>query len=195
MRGLLVRNLVGSRLNVTLLHRRPLLWPWPGGNSATPAIKAPVVTCIAYNGTVNISIMYYGSVYAHYSGVVAETAAFPSAAAIAVSAITVAIVNTAIKANMWPPVAGIKSVYATGIAPISRRPVKAGIWRCHPDPGYPVIAAFVIIISPVTWLPYIAVGRAFRLHVNPQWRWRCAYSYAYAHLGICSGCGKAHHTK
>jgi hypothetical protein len=111
--------------------------------------------------------VYYGSVYTYYSGVVAETASFPSAAAIAMATITVAIVNAAIKAHMRPPVACVKSVYATGIAPVSRRPVKAGVWRGHPDPWYPVVAAFVIIIGPVAGLPYIAVSRAFRLYIYP----------------------------
>jgi hypothetical protein len=111
--------------------------------------------------------MYYGSVYTYYSGVVAETASFPSAASIAMAAITIAIVNATIKAYMRPPVAGVKSVYATGIAPVSRRPVKAGVWWGYPDPWYPVIAAFVIIISPVTGLPYIAVSGAFRLYIYP----------------------------
>jgi hypothetical protein len=152
---------------VALFHSCPLLRPWPGCYTTPATIKTSVISGVANNGTVNISIVYYGSVYTYNSSVVTETVSVPPATPITMTAIAVAIINATIKAYMRPPVAGIKSVYTAGIAPVSRSPVKAGIWWGHPYTGHPVVTAFVIIIGPVTRLPYIAINRAFRLYVNP----------------------------
>ena len=110
--------------------------------------------------------MYYRSVYAYHCRVVTETVSIPSAAAITTTAVAVAVINTAIKTYVRPPVTGMKSVNAAVITPIGRRPVKAGIWRGYPNTRYPVIAAFIIIIGPITGLPYITIYRSFRLLVN-----------------------------
>jgi hypothetical protein len=111
--------------------------------------------------------MNYCSVYAYYCGVIPETVSIPPAAAITVAAITIAIINAAIKAYMRPPIARMEPVNTTIITPVRRRPVNSRIWRGHPNAGYPVIAALVTIISPITGLPYITVNRAFGLFINP----------------------------
>lgn len=111
--------------------------------------------------------MNYCSVYAYYCGVIPETVSIPPAAAIPIAAIAIAIINTAIKAYMRPPIAGMESINTTIITPVSRRPVNSRIWRGHPNTGHPVVATLVTIISPITGLPYIAVNRAFGLFINP----------------------------
>jgi hypothetical protein len=96
--------------------------------------------------------MDHRSVYPHYCCVITEPAAIPSAATITIAAITVAIINASIKAYMRPPISNMEAVITTGITPVRRRPVKAGVRRGHPHAGHPIIT-ICIIIRPITGLP------------------------------------------
>jgi len=52
------------------------------------------------------------AVYAYHCGIVTELVTFPPAAAIAIAAVAIAIVNTTVKTNMGSPIANEKSVEA-----------------------------------------------------------------------------------
>jgi len=142
------------------------LRPWPGIYAATATVKAPAVVIINYHRTVDISIVDNGPVYVYHRGIVAKLVAFPPATAIAITAIAVTIVNAAVKTNMRAPITNVKSVESAGITPVSGCPVQTGIWRGNPHAWYPVVTIFIIVISPIAWLPYITIGRAFGLHIN-----------------------------
>jgi hypothetical protein len=106
----------------------------------------------SYHGTVNISVVDHRSVYPYHCCVITEPIAIPSAAAVTIATITVAIINASIKAYMRPPISYMEAIITTHVTPVRRRPVKAGVRRGHPHAGYPVIT-IRIIVSPVTGLP------------------------------------------
>jgi hypothetical protein len=74
------------------------------------------------NSTVDISIMNHRSVYIYNGSVIHEVVPLPSSAAKTVAAITIAIINAAIKANAGAPVATVESVRTAFITPITGRP-------------------------------------------------------------------------
>ena len=100
-----------------------LLCIWPCCYAASSAIIAYAVAGPVINyRAVNISIMDHRGVHMYYSSIVAETASLPSAACKTGTEVAVAIVYTAIKANMRTPVTLVKYVNAAIIAPITRSP-------------------------------------------------------------------------
>ncbi len=129
-----------------------LLSGWPRIYTATPVIANMVYCGIINNRSVNISIMYNGTVNIYYSRIIAKTITAPAAAVITVAAVTIPIVYTSIKTYVRPPITCVKTVIAIIKTPIWRSPVQTRVWRCYPNSGYPIIA-IIIIIGPVTWLP------------------------------------------
>lgn len=181
MRRFLVRHLGCCRRNVALLHCCLLLGPWPCLYAAFAAVKAAVVVIVHNHGTVNISVMYNCFINAHYCRIVAKPVVFPAPTVVTMTAIAITIVNAAVKAYAWPPIAGMKTIASAHETPISRRPVQAGIWRGYPHTGNPIVTVG-IIVRPVTGLPYIAIGRRLGQIVYAQWRRRRAYRNTYANL-------------
>ncbi len=93
-------------------HSNPVLWPWPGIYAATATIKAPAVVIIADHRTVDISIVDNSAIYVYHRSIVAKLVAFPPAAAIAITAIAITIVNATVETNVRPPITNMKSVEA-----------------------------------------------------------------------------------
>jgi hypothetical protein len=98
--------------------------PWPFINT-TWAVKACTVVygCIVYNyGTVNIGIVYNRNIYTANSSIIPKMASIPTASIITMATIAKTIVYAAVKANMWPPVTGMKAVVAAFKTPITGCP-------------------------------------------------------------------------
>lgn len=104
------------------------------------------------NRFVDVGIVYHGIIYINHSGIVLEGITGPSAAYIACTAITIAIVYTAIETNVPAPVTLVKKIHATIVSPIAGGPQEAHAGGSYPNTGYPVIAT-IVGISPVTGSP------------------------------------------
>src|SRR6185437_627592 len=93
-------------------------------------------------------------------------------AVLARAGVAVAVVHSAVEADVWAPVAGVPEIAARPPTPVTRRPQKAD--RGERDPGAfdPVIAGGHGIPAPITWRPDVAGCRDGRLHVDGQDRRR-----------------------
>jgi hypothetical protein len=99
--------------------------------------------------------------------VVIELICSPISAIVAAAGITVSVLNAAIIADDWAPVAGMPIVQSVVKSPVSRRPELARFRGKDPGAGYPVISV-TGTPSPVARLPEVAFGRAKGLLINRQ---------------------------
>ena len=118
--------------------------------------------------------------------VIEEIAAAPIAALVAGAGIAEAIRHAPIEADLWAPIAFVKSIDAVVPTPIAGRPQQPPLRRQYPRPRHPVIAG-VVIPCPIAGRPHIAGRRYRRLIVDRQWRRRDIDSYAEAVLSISRG--------
>ena len=156
-----------------LLRRRP------GSYSALAAVEGHVRFVIHDDCAVHVDISDYRGVHVHHSGVVEEMAFAPFAAIEAVTAVSKSVINAAIESDLRSPVAGIPNVKAVVPTPVARGPQIAGFGRFYPRAGHPVVAV-IVIPSPVTGRPHIAVAGADRLLVDGQWGRTDPHRNAYA---------------
>jgi len=129
--GLLVANLLMGGHNMPFSHSPLFFRPWPCGDT-TLAVKTGVVysgVIVYYHGTVNIGVMYNGSIYTGNRRIVHKVATAPVPAIVAGTPITKTIINTAVKADMRSPVTGVKSVNPAFISPVAGRPQKTWLGR------------------------------------------------------------------
>src|SRR6202012_1248528 len=101
--------------------------------------------------------------------VVEERSSTPLAAGETNSHISKSVVHTAIVANVWPPVAGMKEIRTTLKSPVRGRPEQTWFRSRHPRARHPVVA--IRAVSPVARSPHIANLRADRLLIHRH-HWR-----------------------
>ena len=161
------------------------------GNSAAAAIVAhPIHIAIVHHGSV-VHVVNVRSVDVVHRAVVKEMIAAPVAALVAESAVTEAVVNAAVEADMWSPETGVPEISTAAPAPIAWSPQKSDTWRKHPGAGHPVVT--VNTVGPVTRCKNVAVTGADWLCVNRQNGWRNRDGHAEAG---CRCCGWYHeHSK
>jgi len=111
-----------------------------------------VVAPVAENRAVYVSITYNGPVYIKHSRVIPETVSVPSSSIESVAPVSIAIINTAIKAYGWTPIACVEAIKAAGKAPVRGGPQNSDFGRRYPNAWYPVVA-IVGVISPISGLP------------------------------------------
>jgi hypothetical protein len=133
------------------------------------------------HGAVYVDIGDVNCVYVHDRGVVEEMALAPFAAAEALAAISKAIVDSAVKADMRPPVTAVPNVEAVVPSPISGSPQQARFGHFHPSARHPVVA-IIVIPGPISGSPHIAFAGTNGLFVNRQRRWTDAHRDADANL-------------
>ena len=115
-----------------------------------------------------VDVPHIGHVYVHHRAVIEESAASPLAAAETYTAVSEAVVNSAIEANMRPPIASVPAIEAAREAPVTRGP-KHAHRRNYPCAGDPVVAA-IVIPRPITRSPEIARTGTDGLRVYRQRR-------------------------
>src|SRR5580698_3153714 len=104
-----------------------------------------------------------------HRAVVAKDSIVPASAFESGSAVTEAIVDAAIEADLWAPIAFIKDERTAAPTPVTGGPEQADSGRLHPGARHPVIA--VRTISPIAGSPQIS-GRGNRwLRVDGERRW------------------------
>jgi len=103
-------------------------------------------------------------VHVAHRAVVVEVVALPTAPGVAVSVVAVAVVDTAVEADRWPPVAAVPPIHAIVEAPISGRPIEPDRGRLHPRSGHPIVAVNRIP-RPIAGLPNRVRSGRHRLRV------------------------------
>jgi hypothetical protein len=159
-------------------HRRPVLFMSVGFflrrgtplHSTRTAIECNVGFVIHDNRAVHVDVGDVYSVHVHDGGVIEERAAAPFAAAKALAAVSKAVVDSAVEADMRAPVTAVPNVEAVVPSPVSRSPQQARVGSFHPSAGYPVVA-IVVIPGPIAGSPHIAFAGANGLLVNGQGGW------------------------
>src|SRR5579862_1379427 len=101
---------------------------------------------------------------------------FPTAAFIAVSEISEAVVDSAIEAHGRTPVAVIEHKSIAAPAPVTRGPEEPNLRRHHPRARGPVV--IVIGPAPIAGRPDITVAGTHGLLVDRQLRRRSSNGYA-----------------
>jgi hypothetical protein len=76
-------------------------------------------------------------------------------AVITIASIAVAIINAAVKADIFPPVTGIKFIGVSIPSPVRRGPEQSHLGRLDPGSRDPEVA--VITISPISRRPEVAI--------------------------------------
>src|SRR5580704_16810861 len=166
------------RFNVLLVRGTLFLRARMGVDSARAAVKAGVN--VVHNHCPVVGVMNHGRVYVHHSRVVGEVSTLPASALEADSAISKPIINPAVEADMWAPVAAVPAVAATRPAPVTRRPQKAEAWCHHPYPRHPEIPR--ITVTPIPRRPKVTIARANGLLVNRNRRRSNVDRNAYSNL-------------
>jgi hypothetical protein len=91
-----------------LLMREALLFGGgPGRNSASAAIECNVGTVVHDHGAVHVNIGDLRCIHPHHRRVVKESAASPFAAVETVAAVSVPVIDAAVKSNLRTPIAGV----------------------------------------------------------------------------------------
>jgi hypothetical protein len=85
-------------------------------------IADPVNGCIVYDRAVNIGIVNDRRVYIDNRRIISEMTTYPISAGKARTVIPASIIDTAIEADMRPPITGIPAIGPANITPITRRP-------------------------------------------------------------------------
>jgi len=93
-------------------------------------------------------------------------AAAPISAFIADAEVAKAVVDTAIVADVWTPIAAVKAVAIVVVAPVAGGPKSTLVGSLDPDAGYPVITA--LRPGPVSGSPEIVVAWGGRLFIVGQ---------------------------
>jgi hypothetical protein len=105
-----------------------------------------------------------------YGFIVEEVPIVPAATFVTASAVTVAIVNAAVKSDMFSPIAFMVDERASVVrTPVARGPKVSRLRSFDPRSRHPVVT-IVIVVGPVTGSPDIAVVRANGLLVNRKSR-------------------------
>lgn len=126
MCSLLVSHLLAGSLYVMFIHGPLFFRAWPCSYPAASAIIAYMVVYYRVSldyRTINISIMYYRSVYIYHSSIIPEVAALPSATGETNSKEASSVVNTTVKSYTGSPISGVVQISATIITPVAGRPV------------------------------------------------------------------------
>jgi hypothetical protein len=130
-------------------------------------------------------VIYVGDVdtaHIHDRAVIKVGTAAPVTALESNTAITEAVIHTAVEADMRAPVATVPGVDATAPTPVPGRPQHPGRRRQHPRARHPEIT--VITIGPIAWCPHIARRRQLRLDVYGKDRGRDVNRNAYRNTGV-----------
>jgi hypothetical protein len=155
--------------DVTLMLRSHLMTGLSGLDTIVTTIEAHAVhgDVVDHRSVVDIRDMNGADV--DDRSIIEIIVAAPVAALETDTAISEAVVHTAVKPNMRPPIATVPDVDAVGPTPVARRPQHAGRRRLYPCTGHPIVVT--VIPSPVARRPDVARRGQRRLHVDRQFRW------------------------
>src|SRR5215469_2945946 len=153
----------------------------PGGDSAGTAVEADTVyrSVVIDDGRV-VGVVDLGDVRVGHGAVVIVTPATPVAAGKTDASVAEAVVNAAVEADSWSPVAGVPDIQAFAKSPVPGSPEQARFGSQHPRAGDPEVT--VGSISPVTGNPHVARPGTNRLRIDRQGGRTNADGHAYGNL-------------
>jgi hypothetical protein len=171
------------RLKVVLMFRGQL---GTGGvclDTALPAVEANAIDRHVVDDGPVIYVCDVDRTHIHNCAIVEEASTAPVTTLKTNTSVSEPVVDTAVKADVRPPVSGVPKVHSTDPPPISRRPEHPRLRRQHPRAGNPVIA--VVAPSPITGRPDIPRSWKRRLDIHRKYgrRERDRYAYGNASLG------------
>jgi hypothetical protein len=177
--------LSGLALNLYLRSRRRIALPMqylqlgrprPRLNTTTSSIEADAVHRRPVGGSpvdhhiMRVDIANHTRVHAVHCGVVAEVVVIPVSAVVAVTCVSIAVVDASVEANMQTPESMVEAVSIAHIAPVAGCPERTSIRRSNPRSRNPVVPS--IAPRPVAGSPQIVRVGCWRLLVVRQWRRR-----------------------
>ncbi len=159
-----VPRLRGQRFPVVLVLRLFFFVAGTSLNAALAAVEGHVI--LVHDHSLVVHVGHTGNI--RHRAVVVERASAPFSAGKAHAAITEAVVNSTVEADVRAPITTTPCVNTVGPSPVARGPQQA-YRRYHPGSGYPVVAV-IVIPGPVAGRPHMAGAGADRLGVNGQRR-------------------------
>lgn len=118
-----VLGLHAGGLHVVFILKLALLRRGPGINASAPAIKAdPADGSVSDHGPVDIGVVDADHVYVGHGAIVKEPATTPISSHEANAAITKAIINAAVEANVGSPVSCVPGIRTADKSPIPGSP-------------------------------------------------------------------------
>jgi hypothetical protein len=137
------------------------------GHVTVAGDEASIDTLVVLEGGVDVA-----AVHMHDRGVVVEVVAAPLSAGKAKAAVTKAVVDASVVADVRTPVSLMEAILAAFPTPEGGRPQRAFIRGGHPCAGNPVVA--LVAVGPVSGCPHHAGLYAGGLLVDGQGRRRDA---------------------
>jgi hypothetical protein len=137
-------------------------------NPTASAVEADpaFVVVVPYHRAVLIGVVDHRRIYMHHGSVVVEVVSLPAPAVEAFAVIPIPVIDAAIEANLWAPVAVVPRIAPVVPTPVAGRPQQTGLRRRNPGSRNPVVV--VVAPGPVAGAPQIIWIRANRLIVNRQ---------------------------
>jgi hypothetical protein len=147
-----------------LLSRRPRGYP---AFSAVEAHSSAVIDdCLV------VRVVDDRRVHTIDRSVVVEVAAIPISTIVPGAVISEAVIDSAIEADIRPPIAGVPEICPVPPTPIAGSPEEPNLRRFHPCAGNPVIVSTIRIPSPITGCPNITIAGTHWLGVDRENRGR-----------------------
>ena len=163
----LILQLGLHRGRVLFMLRSQFGWPGVHLDSARAAVEAdPVI--VPVGDVVVVHVALDGDIHVVDRAVVIEVPAAPISALIAEAEVAVAVVHTAVEADVTAPVAAIEAVAVIPIAPVAGRPQSTLVGSLDPCAGHPVIA--VRGPRPIAGRPQVTVAGSLGLRILGQRR-------------------------
>ena len=157
-----------GRFEMMLARPIFLLARWTGIDSAAASAVADAVHGDVIDDGLVVDVNV-GDVDVVHGAVVVEMAVPPVSAFIAVADVSEAIIDSAVKADVWAPVSRMPDIHTLTPTPIAGSPEHAHGWRRDPGARDPVVA--IGTVGPIAGRPDIAVAGARRLRVHGQHGW------------------------
>jgi hypothetical protein len=152
------------------LSRRSLFF-WPRAR-IDPTIAAVIADPVHSGGVVNhgcvVNVVDVGNVHIAYRTVVIELSVLPPATLVALSEISVAVTDPAVKTYLLSPVAIVENVVIAAPTPVGWSPEQTAFRNHHPCTRHPVV--IVVSVSPVPGCPEITLTGTKRLLVDGEFR-------------------------
>lgn len=125
-----------------------------------PRLNAALATVVAHighvrvvdDGRVVVNVPHIRNVYVIHATVVVKLAVPPVAAVVAISVISVAVVDPAIETDLGSPVTRVPEIRILIPSPIAGGPEITDFGRLHPSARHPVVA-IVVVVGPIAGRP------------------------------------------
>jgi hypothetical protein len=98
--------------------------------------------------------------------IVEEVTVPPVAAFVASAAVTVAVIDSAIKSDCRAPIPGVPKIHTVRKGPVAGSPQIIGLRRLDPRARYPVVILDVVAPGPIARCPQIPISGNRRLVID-----------------------------